>query len=524
VANSIAKANVLITADANGLHSTLASVGKDVHKLEGMGKGAGGGGAGGGGMLGMLGKMPPVAVAAGAAVAVFGLAVKESLDTLDDMRKQGDMASALGLTAEQFTGMAGVAKSFGEDTKEFVESLVTMGKLGSDAAAGVGEVAGPAFKALNIDAAEFVKMRADEQFWLMMKSIKAIEDPLTRTRTLMSAFGEDGGKLLLPMLSKSDEELRKMAKGFEISGESMKKAAAASDAVKNVKTAVGGMWREIVVAAAPAIEGVANFVGKVVEFVKPVGEWFGRMWQTEFKLFGLLWEEGGKVVSEVVTWIKETAGDMFGWTSELPTIQEVVVAVFRAIGISAALVWDTIKLGGGVIAVVAGEIVTGFGVVIDTLNEMMSVARAIPRSLRPPELDAFLDSSEAIAASAARTGKAMGDWGKKAVTGWGDSAFQFDAWLNKSLAKKPGEAAGAAATGAGGGPAITADPVKLGAAMVKGSKEAYSLEVRNRFGIEDKDKTAKKHLDATKGVKKATEKTAEGVKEVAAAIKDLKTI
>ena len=97
------------------------------------------------------------------------------------------MAKALGLTSEQFTGVAGVAKSVGEETREFLESLVTMGKLATDAAAGVGEVAGPAFEKMGLNAKDFV-------------ALSKVQDPLTKTRLLMNAFGEDGGKYLLPLL------------------------------------------------------------------------------------------------------------------------------------------------------------------------------------------------------------------------------------------------------------------------------------------------------------------------------------
>jgi hypothetical protein len=197
-------------------------------------------------------------VGAGGAMASFGINAARSfghqfMDQLNDIGKQSDMAKALGMTTAQFSGVAGLAKSFGEDTKEFIESLVTMGKLGSDAAAGIGEVAGPAFAALNLNAAQFIKLRPDQQFFAMFDALNKVGDGMKRTRLIMNAFGEDGGKLLLPLLSKSGKELRELAKGFEISEEAAKKAAATNEAYKKFSQGMNAAMRDLAVAAAPEL-------------------------------------------------------------------------------------------------------------------------------------------------------------------------------------------------------------------------------------------------------------------------------
>lgn len=192
-------------------------------------------------------------------------------NTLSDLAKQGSIANALGLTSEQFTGIAGVAKSVGNDTKEFIESLVTLGKLGTDAAAGT-EQASQAFAAMGLNANEFIKLRADEQFFAVFDAMNKMQDPLQRTRALMLAFGEDGGKILLPLLGKSGDELRRMAAGFAISSDDMRDATKASTAYATATQTLSKAWQAVSIAAAPIVkilaDGLSAAVAPVTEFVK----------------------------------------------------------------------------------------------------------------------------------------------------------------------------------------------------------------------------------------------------------------
>src|SRR5689334_11486025 len=92
---------------ANSVNTRLKDVGKDAGKGNGFSK-----------------------LAAGAVAAVAG--VREAVQTLDEVARGGAAAKAFGLTAEQFTGMAAVARSTGELQREFIESLVTLGKVASE--------------------------------------------------------------------------------------------------------------------------------------------------------------------------------------------------------------------------------------------------------------------------------------------------------------------------------------------------------------------------------------------------------
>lgn len=200
------------------------------------------------------------------AAGVAGLVpVMKAVEDINDIARQGSIADAFGLTSEQFTGIAGVAKSVGEGTREFIESMVTLGKVSAEGAAGKGEVAAQFFKDLNLNAKEFVNLRADEKFFQFFEAVQKVEDPLKKVRLLMVAFGEDGGKFLLPLLAKTPAQLREMAGGFAVATDDMQAAQAAQATYIEATTAISKAWRAVVVALAPTIKEFMSILGKSIQ-------------------------------------------------------------------------------------------------------------------------------------------------------------------------------------------------------------------------------------------------------------------
>jgi hypothetical protein len=239
VSTAIGRAALVLTTNSAGLKSGLAGAGADVKRW--------------GDSVGSLLKGAGVAAGLATAGAVAGF--KEVNDTLAEMARGGAAAKAFGLTAEQFTGMAGIAESVGGSQREFVESLVTLGKLAAEGAAGKGEVAVAWFEQLNLNAQEFKQLRLDEQFFKVWEAISKLPAD-QRVRPLMVAFGEDGGKQLLSLLAKTPAELRRMAAGFEISTSAVERATAANESWKQAQQGLTVAWREFAVEAAPAVEGL----------------------------------------------------------------------------------------------------------------------------------------------------------------------------------------------------------------------------------------------------------------------------
>ena len=196
-------------------------------------------------------------------------------DKLNETARSGAAAKAFGLTPEQFTGIAGVAASVGEQQREFIESLVTLGKVVSEGVAGTGEVAANWFSTLNLNAAEFAKLPLDQQFLGVFDAIRKVESPAARVRALMVAFGEDGGKYLLPLLSKSQDELLAMAKSFEVSAEQVSKAEEANQSWIKATSELNRTWREFAVELAPAATTFLNdFLIPAAKYAQEMGKGF----------------------------------------------------------------------------------------------------------------------------------------------------------------------------------------------------------------------------------------------------------
>jgi hypothetical protein len=529
--NAIASGAAILSCNADGLVAGLNKAEQDVKKWGGKvqnslanpgGKGGGAGGGMFGGLMGGAGKAGAVGMAIGvatSAVSDFGGAVK---DTITDLDKMGAAGRAMGLTAEQFTGMAGVAKSVGEDTREFIESLVTMGKLGTDAANGT-EQAAAAFKGLGIDANEFIKLRADEQFFQIFDALGKVNDPLQRTRFLMQAFGEDGGKYLLPLLDKAPDEIRAMAKEFAVSTEAMQKATAASQAWKRLSAAGSKLWQNIAVGFAPLMEGVANFAGRIMGFLQPAFDWLGRALGTVQQIGGIVWDFLGDGASELWGQVKGIAGELFGWMGTMPTVQEVVVAFFRATGIAAALAWDTVKLGAGAIAFVAGAIIEQGVNILGMFRRLVDLAKEVPDEMRPKWVDDMVGAIDSADDKFREFGGKMKNWGADAVTSWGKSAEQFEKWLDGKLAPKAKMAvAEGIKAGVDEGMKSSGGPVQLSGAVLKGSKEAYSLTLRNSLrGIGTKDEPIKGVLKETKKGNQLKKDGNKDLKKMAAKLESL---
>jgi hypothetical protein len=555
-ANAIASGAAILTANADGLHAGLKRAEADIYgwgsrvnntlnKGGGFGAqlhksiGSAGQQLGKGGMLGGLGgaaaSLGPYVAAAGAAAAAVGVLGKEVADTLGDLGRMDAIAKAMGMTAEQFTGVAGVAKSAGEDTREFIESLVTLGKLGTDAAAGT-PVAAQAFRDLGLSAGQFVKMRPDEQFFQLFDSLQKVQDPLKRTRLLMNAFGEDGGKYLLPLLSKAPEEIRAMAKSFAISNEEMQKAAAGNQAVKSLTATADMMWKRFAIAAAPAVKLLADFASKGLSIVQPVFDlyaagvsrvwrgvsgffegvqslagrlwgrlqprvqpvfdWLEKAWDTTKRVADIAWQGIQElvvpVIEEIITWVEkgidqvaEWATEVFGFTAQWPGAEETVVKAFRAMGTAGAYAFDTLKAGAGYVLIGVGKIIQGVAPLADLFKGVFKgiadmgadAARALGLADVERQFREVGEAADRIAGRIGDAGKALESSGRGMVDSFGKSPEQFNKWLDKML--QPKKAAEEVMNQLNEG--IQASEAKLSGALLRGSKDAYSLVVKNQL-------------------------------------------
>ncbi len=477
--NAIGTGSIVLTANADGLASGLQKASADTAKWAGGMKGKVAQAAGGGGFmssvadkLGGLARsaFSPAGIAIGGALgAAAGFAM---VDEIKGIAGQGKIADSLGLSAEQFTGMAGVAKSVGSDTKDFIEGMATLSGKAMDAAAGKGEDSVAVFQKLGVDAAVFQKLGMEDQFYGLFEALNKVENPAERFNLLMKATGEDTGKNLLGILGKSTGELKSMAAGFAVSTAEMEKSKKASAAFASAEQAIAKLWRTVAVAAAPVLEMIAGGVKRL----QPLFDWFGRALAAIGEIEGRIFAQLGTWISEAVDWLGEMAAEVGIFGGSWPTIEEVVTGVFRAIGIAGAYTWDTLKAGMGVFAVGVGFVVKALGAMIDLFARVVATAKNLPANLKPAGLDRFIKGVEDARDGVRGSGSDIKKWGDDAIAGWGKSADKVRAWFDKPITPvvKPVVVPPNAS-------AIAADttPLKFGAAIEARTREAYSLILKN---------------------------------------------
>jgi hypothetical protein len=212
----------------------------------------------------------------GAGLAISGIARGGvlgflSVDKLGDISQLKNVADAFGLTAEAASGLFGVMRAAGSDTRDATEGLVTLGKNVKDAMAGTGETAQQLFKGLGVSAQEFAELDPAGQFFKLHEALLKVNDS-QRTQLLLAAVGEDTGKNLINILSMTTDELKAQAAGFVLTKEEMESAREASRAWAGAMASVDKVLNQVALSMAEIVKTTSEMFGKVAgqvaEFVK----------------------------------------------------------------------------------------------------------------------------------------------------------------------------------------------------------------------------------------------------------------
>lgn len=567
---AIGKAALVLSVNGTGMRSGLGSAGKDVRKwADDTGRslssrmGAAGRAAGAStssGLMSGLGGAATRALGPIAAVAAGAVGVQQGLQTIADTARGGAAAKAFGLSAEQFTGMAGVAASVGEGQREFIESLVTLGKVASEGAAGKGEVATAWFKSLGMDAKQFKSLNLEDQFYTVFEAIQKVEDPAERVRALMVAFGEDGGKYLLPLLSKTPQEVRAMGAGFAVSTQQVQEATVAHNAMTLAQGALSRGWRAVAIAFAPLvglisagltrIEPLFGWVGKAIGgwlsvagdywstlgaiaervggWLAPAAEKVGRAFEVVRYVGAALWDEAVGLFHRVADGIGVVIDQVGGWLSALfsaegtiLSVEQVTFVFLRMAAQGFGYLWDTIKVGVGVFGYAQSWIVDGLAVLVETfkgtIKQLLDVAAILPDELGGGVFRRLSGTVDGWGSGLHQIAQGMRATGVNAFETWGDSAVQAGEWidgLQQRMGQAPAAAAAAAAQGAvavrAAATAAVASAVKLteNGALLKGSSAEVSMRIKNDFNgstpqerMLEQQKLANRHLgDISAGI------------------------
>ena len=487
--NAIASGSAILTTNADGLKSGLARAEQDVKGWSGRV----------GGLFGKGFKFGLGVVAAQGMVhtlEAIGNKFSEMTEKIDATSKQ---ARAFGTSTEFLTGLQHAADLSGVNVEELSAGLARFRR----------QVDGP----------------LDDALYALADRLEGVGDAGERARILTENFGKTGVKFAAVFEDGADGIKKLVAEnkamGNSFTEEQGKQVEAANDAITRAKKSFGGLFQQLIIQFAPVIEKLAVFAQKAFTFLRPVFDWIGRWADTMFTLWGAVFDAIGDAVSAVADVVGELFGDLFGFTGEMPTVKEVIVGVWRAVGVAASYVWDTFKVGAGVVSWIAGAIVEAFGEVLIAISEAGEAMEDWVSDIRPEIREQLGQDSgpggfRKFADRAKATGDRMGRWGKDAMNSWGQSADKFNEWLDKALQPKEAGKEMGKKVAEGIEETMEATEIKLAGAMLRGSKEAYSLTVQNSLRdlkvrdepVKNLVKEAKKGNDIAKRNEKNTDKMA----------------
>jgi hypothetical protein len=424
-------------------------------------------------------------IGAGIGAAAGGL-FSGALGSIKELASQGKIASALGVSSDQFMGLGLAAKKAGVDQESFGAALGKMEAHVAQAASKGGAYA-ESLSRIGLSTQQLAGMAPDQQFLAISTAIAGLPDSGQQAAAAMELFGKQGMQML-PMLTQGGAKLQEFADKQKMLGtalssgdmEAVKKAAAA---VPKIQAAYDGLWNRIVVAVAPVIEVVGNGLSKAFDRVQPVLRWIGEFASTYFTVWGAVLGEVIDLVGDVATSIGKWVGETLGLGDTTATVGGTMMSIFRGIGTGIAYVWDTLKAGAGIMARISSAFIDGFSFITSALKNVAELAKDLPDNIRPSWIGDLSSGLDKASKKADELAGKMNDWGKKQVGNIGKSDKDVQAWFDKLEAKmnaKDGadKKVKAWVDAADNVAQDTGDKSKLGGAFAQGSKEAYSIVAR----------------------------------------------
>jgi hypothetical protein len=233
---------------------------------------------------GMLGKMNPLMIGIGAAAAGAAIAMAKINAAFERMDQVAKTASSLGMAAQELQGFQLAAQLGGVSADQMNAALRTMQKNVGEAAMGMGE-AKVALETLGIDIDALAAKSPQEQFKTMADAVAGIDNPAKRSALAMKLFGEAGAQLI-PMLEGGGEAIDQAQKEMvEMQGTldavDFKSIEDSNDAWTRLTTTLEGVWNQLAVAVAPAMEAAANVLQTVAGWVVKIVDAWNDYWSSD---------------------------------------------------------------------------------------------------------------------------------------------------------------------------------------------------------------------------------------------------
>ncbi len=209
------------------------------------------------------GIMAAAAVSAGAAM------VRSGLEVIDEQAK---LAASLGTTTESLQVLARAAELAGVSQGEVEQATIMMTKSLSQAARGTG----PAVKALQqlrLSAADLAKLSIDEKMTRIQDAIQRYIPAAERAAVASQIFGARAGLIFSRIDSATLRQATKDVKDFgvAVSEQDAAQIQRTNDALSRMGLLWRGIANQLAVAAAPALEAMADAFATVAKTTGPLG-------------------------------------------------------------------------------------------------------------------------------------------------------------------------------------------------------------------------------------------------------------
>ena len=296
------------------------------------------------------------AAAVAAATAAGGAMVRAGLQTID---AQAKLAQSLNTTVasiqtlERAGELAGVSMSGIEQaTKDLTRRL-------SQAAAGGGPAA-DALERLGLTAEDLISLPLDQRVGAINAAIEEFVPAAERAAVAGQLFGEEGSiamsRIDTATLRQATEDVRNF--GVVVSEQDADQIERTNDAISRLGLIWRGLSNQLAVAAAPALESVAEAMAQVASRTGPLGQ----------AIVGLF-DNLGRLTTYVATFATFLVGR---WVAGM------AAAAFSVRGLATALV----VLRGALIRTGIGALVVGAGELVYQFTRLVSGAGSLSEAMR----------------------------------------------------------------------------------------------------------------------------------------------
>jgi hypothetical protein len=213
------------------------------------------------GKLGRVLTSMPAMIAGVAGAAGFGMLIRSSMRTADEVGKLSDQLRA---NTEQLIGLQHAAEQSSRGGADLLNrSLEMMNTRLAQAARGTGPAADEIAR-LGLNTRELANMRSDEAFRLIADRVKDLGDEADRTNAVINIFGRSNQEIIA-LLDQGADGLDRYQAEAERLGKTLSRVdaaqiEAANDAFGRLRSVINGVAQRIAVALAPFMQAISDYL------------------------------------------------------------------------------------------------------------------------------------------------------------------------------------------------------------------------------------------------------------------------